>query len=246
MEKPRLLLTELMMPYPTETPFVCIFHDFEDSPEARFEIMAPDAQEAALRAVAWWKLQIEEGNVLCGEETLRIRVHGTGGVSIWDVWGAQGSYVAQVVKSEKPRTRLVSKGRYLRNLGEKGVNYAVGSFYGLLGVPLLLLSLLCIYVCFAVRYFLDTFLCLAMVSLGLSAGAFWGCKSYFRKAREMETVTPITRDNTGLLPPEETLLRPSEFSPSHQQAELLRAAPQGSETPSEELLRVVAGAREER
>ena len=52
-----------------------------------------------------------------------------------------------------------------------------------------------------------------------------------------ERVTPITRRNTGDIPEVESLVRPSDLPPSHQQAELLRAAKPGQETPPEELLR---------
>jgi hypothetical protein len=62
-------------------------------------------------------------------------------------------------------------------------------------------------------------------------------RNLFREAKAIERVAPITRHNTGHLPAAETLVRASDLPPSHQQAELLRAAPQGSETPAEELLR---------
>ena len=59
----------------------------------------------------------------------------------------------------------------------------------------------------------------------------------FKKGRKVERVVPITKRTTSTLPPEESLVRASNLPPSQQQAELLRAAQHGKETPSEELLR---------
>lgn len=133
-------------------------------------------------------------------------------------------------------TRLVSKGQYLKNIGEKGVTYVAGSFFGLLGIPPFCFFLFCCYKCLSAGELSWGFLYLAMVSLILSVGAFCGCRSFFRSAQEIEPMAPITRRNTGHLPAAETLVRPSHF-PTDPQAELLRAAPMGSETPPEELLR---------
>ncbi|MCW3094972.1 MAG: hypothetical protein JWL77_590 [Chthonomonadaceae bacterium] len=145
--------------------------------------------------------------------------------------------------SEKPQKRLVSKGQYLKTLGDKGASYAAGVFYGLLGVPFLLISLFCFVIGLYGLFFsgfpseISIVLFIAVISLILSMGAFWGCTSYFKRAQEIELVAPITRHNTDQLPAVETLVRASDAPPSHQQAELLRASPQGSETPPEELLR---------
>ena len=70
--------------------------------------------------------------------------------------------------------------------------------------------------------------CLAIIWLG---------KSMFKKAQRIEPVALLKRQSVIPLPEAETLVRASELPPSHQQAELLRAAPQGSETPVAELLR---------
>jgi len=66
---------------------------------------------------------------------------------------------------------------------------------------------------------------------------FVGAFQLFKKERTIERVAPITRHSTSFLPPKESLVRASDLPPSQQQAELLRAAPRGSETPTEELLR---------
>ncbi len=57
-------------------------------------------------------------------------------------------------------------------------------------------------------------------------------------------MVPVTRHKTGDLPEVETLVRASDLPPSHQQAELLRAAQPGQETSPEELLRATQGNRD--
>ncbi len=59
----------------------------------------------------------------------------------------------------------------------------------------------------------------------------------FKAATEVESVRLITPRNHHLAPPVETLVRASDLPSTHKQTELLRAAPQGSDTPAEELLR---------
>jgi hypothetical protein len=105
--------------------------------------------------------------------------------------------------------RLVNKRQYLTTLGEKGVTYAAGVFVGLLGIPLLLLSL---YLFYGISYGGIYFGGIAVVALAWSIGAFCGCKSFFKTAQEIESVAPITRHNTGDLPAVETLVRASDLS----------------------------------
>lgn len=150
--------------------------------------------------------------------------------------------------SDKPQKRLVSKGQYLKTIGDRGVTYASGVFYGLLGVTFLLLSL------FSFGYFffiaclgsIDSFLLgIGVLLLILSMAAFWGCKSCFWRATESEDVAPITRHNTGNLPAAETLVRASNLPPSQHQTELLRAAQYGKESPVGELLRAGESSRKD-
>lgn len=124
------------------------------------------------------------------------------------------------------------------------MTYVGGIFLGLTSVSLLLISLVSFYRCFSSGEFSEGFLFGAVVSLCWSVGLFCGCKSFFTSAREIEPVAPITRHNTGDLPAVETLVRPSELPPSHQQTELLRAARHGQETPAEELLRATSTQQE--
>jgi hypothetical protein len=92
------------------------------------------------------------------------------------------------------------------------------------------------------------------LSMVLALGGTWGAlgiltlwvgKSMYTRAGNMEPVTLITRHNIADLPAVETLVRASALPPSHQQSELLRAAPQGSETPPEELLRATTNSKDE-
>jgi len=70
----------------------------------------------------------------------------------------------------------------------------------------------------------------------LCGGAFFLSSCLFKKEGKIERVVPITQHNTSSLPPAESLVRASSIPPS-QQAELLRSAQYGEETPAEELLR---------
>jgi hypothetical protein len=63
---------------------------------------------------------------------------------------------------------------------------------------------------------------------------WWGSRKSWKTVRAIQ---PLNFADTTALPETETLVRASDLPPSDQQAELLRAAPQGSETPPEELLR---------
>jgi hypothetical protein len=72
------------------------------------------------------------------------------------------------------------------------------------------------------------FLLLTAIPLWLESRDSW---------KTVRALQPINFADTTAIPEEETLVRASDIPPSHQQAELLRAAPQGSETLAEELLR---------
>ena len=141
--------------------------------------------------------------------------------------------------------RLVSKGHYI-------ITNAAKIVFGLLSVLLL--------VCFCLSLCLFIFCCVfpfgvfgemsevffrgSGVSLILSLGAFCVCMLFHMRARTIEPIVQVTRHNTGSLPEVETLVRASDLPPSHQQAELLRAAQPVQETPPEELLRATQGSRD--
>lgn len=78
-------------------PFVCTFPDFDDAGN-RVEIDASDAREAAVRAAASWEEDIDDYRVIRGEETLRVRVQASTLVSMWEVLGERGRYVAKAME----------------------------------------------------------------------------------------------------------------------------------------------------
>jgi hypothetical protein len=142
--------------------------------------------------------------------------------------------------SEKPKKRLVGWKQYIQTTAIKGGAYSLSAFCLCSGLLALLLSVLIL--CLGYFWSTDGPFGIAWLVWGGFIAAFgvvaiWGGKALFDKAKAIEPVAPITRHNTGSLPTVETLLRASVFPPSHQQADLLRAAGQGAETPPEQLLR---------
>ena len=133
--------------------------------------------------------------------------------------------------SGKPKTRLVSKGRYLCVMSTRTTLTAAYIFCGILGAAALVKSAL-LFLFEGGRGF--DFACGGAYMFYLSI-------SFYQQTLRIERVAPITHRNTHRLPPEESLVRPSELPPSQQQAELLRAAPFGRETPPAELLRATQG-----
>ena len=67
------------------------------------------------------------------------------------------------------------------------------------------------------------------------------CRKRKDNARALSSVELVTESGSHLLPLQDTLLRGSDLPPTGQQAELLRAAQAGLETPAEELLRSSSG-----
>lgn len=148
--------------------------------------------------------------------------------------------------SEKPKKRLVSKGRYVWLMTGKTTLLAASVCSFLIGGYWSFIMLILTYwklsdwkstnileiFCFTVGM-----LC-AIVPLCLG-------RYLLKKGQAVERVTPITRHTTSSLPPEESLVRASDASPSHQQAELLRATQHCKETPAEELLRASTDSKSE-
>jgi hypothetical protein len=143
--------------------------------------------------------------------------------------------------SEKPGKRLVSKGQYLRLLGKRtalsssaiGIACAGGILFLIVGVGLIRFGVFHQ----TLRQSMLSFFSILSVCCVAGIMAIRIAGNLFREAKAIERVAPITRHNTGDLPAVETLVRPSDLPHSHQQAQLLRAAPHGNETPVEELLR---------
>ena len=152
------------------------------------------------------------------------------------------------MSTEKPKKRIVSKGEYLSTLGTKGGLFSTAIVVGSVGLGFLLLAALSI-IQFAVSLrseigvgLFEIFKMLGgLIPGAIGLTAIWYCKVAIKSARDIEAVTPITRHNTGHLPEVETLVRGSDRPATAEQAELLRAAGQGAETPSEQLLRAAQG-----
>jgi len=138
---------------------------------------------------------------------------------------------------EKLKKRLVDKQEYVETKGVQGIGYSFAIASGSAGAVCLLNSL----------YFLmnglrpegnDAFCLIVSAVFGFLSAAAISLSIYiFNLGRKMPPIAPITPQNAKQLPEIETLVRASNLPPSHQQAELLRATSQGSETPPEELLR---------
>jgi hypothetical protein len=144
----------------------------------------------------------------------------------------QGVEAGRKRMSEKPGKRLVSKWEYVR---VTAVRTLVGSgfmFSVILGSLTLFPTISCFMwgQAFGVVFWGSWTACFLAIAV-----------SFYKKSEKIKHVAPITRHNTGHLPEVETLVRAADLSPSHQQAELLRAAKPGQETPAEELLRATSG-----
>jgi hypothetical protein len=141
--------------------------------------------------------------------------------------------------SEKPRKRLVSWQQCLGIKGVKGAGYSFSIVCILGGLLFLFFGLMFAASGLSERHIegpLEWILPGGFMS-GLGIATIRGGKMLFKYTKEIPPVQLITHHNTGQLPEVETLVRASDLPTSHQQANLLRAAPQGSETPAEELLR---------
>lgn len=141
----------------------------------------------------------------------------------------------------KSQKRLVSRGRYLYLSGKRmsltflhKFSYCAAVLCGLayiLGMNFLFDSL-----------WVNILFILASASL---AGILFIMSLRFSaKLSLMEDVLPITQENVSILSSGEILVRSSEAPLSPQQAELLRATPQGSETSPQELLRATNSGQE--
>jgi hypothetical protein len=142
--------------------------------------------------------------------------------------------------SENPQKRLVSMGQYLHITLTKHGIYTLGSVIRLTGFLVLPLLYTPPALPFFTALFRDNSLlrwAVLPIYVGFIYTSFTIADKVQNAAKKIETVAPITRHNTGDLPIVETLVRASNLPPSIQQAELLRAAQYGKDTPAEELLR---------
>jgi hypothetical protein len=133
--------------------------------------------------------------------------------------------------SEKPQKRLVSKGRYAWLMAVRAVLVSIALVCILIGLFFTRLWLL------MPHSIQGEPTCTVGILASICGGTYFLSFRLFKKERTIERVLPITKHTTSFLPPKESLVRASDMPPSHQQAELLRAAQMCHETPPEELLR---------
>ena len=150
--------------------------------------------------------------------------------------------------TQKPDKWIVSKRRYVANLGLKGAALS-------LSVGLLVLSLVCvplvIILLWVVTSLFRTDAQIAVVGFFILAFLAWGVvyiyrigKRELKEASQRKVGIPLTRANTGSLPAPASLVRASQKPPQAQEGMLLRAATQSEQTPIEELVRP-AGSQEQ-
>ena len=140
---------------------------------------------------------------------------------------------------KQSQKRLVSKGRYIWLIGNKVGLYSLVSLLlgiGLIGALLTLVSSVQVWMG---NQAINS--CIPPICFAITYPILWSARSLFRKATAIEPVQPVTERNAHRLPQKLTIVRSSEIPPTEQQAELLRAAQTGQETPPEQLLRAVAG-----
>jgi hypothetical protein len=151
-----------------------------------------------------------------------------------------------MMSETKPPRRLVGWKQYIGNIAVRVLGRSVARALlagGLLsfGFSIFVFAILSfnadlnahpIPIGFAPRYLVGGGLLGGLCMLGL-----WSAKVLLKRVEKIEPVGLITRHNTGNLPEVETLVRGSDIPVVVQQAELLRAAGQGLETPPEQLLR---------
>jgi hypothetical protein len=227
--------------------YVCTFIDVD--PDEQLEIDAHDAQEAAVRAAGWLEEQFDDYSVLKGEQALRIRVCGAEGVSAWEVLGAKGSYVAQAIegygspfRSEQARKRLMHWREYAATKVGNGIDYgfavaAAGiGIVGLVsGMAIIWLGILNFEDPSTVKWQIGCIIA-GSVLIGFAIVAMRAANEMIMAFSDRPPVQLVTRETARHMPSAEILVRASTMPPS-QQAELLRAAQHGKETPAEELMR---------
>lgn len=148
---------------------------------------------------------------------------------------------------EQPKIQLVTRGRYAILFSKWFFCFMLGMECGILGIGLLLFELYLVVVGIAIHYGTPieieipwhgplVFLHILLALLG--GTLIFASRKMFVKTQSGVPFTPITSENTHLLPPAESLVRAAMPGPQSQQAELLRAAPgEQTSTPQDQLLR---------
>jgi|SRR5579883_1179891 len=149
-------------------------------------------------------------------------------------------------KGRKRKRRIVTKEQYARSVGKRVALSSLGGLFVLLGLGgAALFGFLLLIVIFGHSYYPQlqnipnlgiteaVFASFTIISLGAS----WMGFDTVRRTIQSEPIQPLTRQNIGDLPAEQSLVRASEEPPAQSQATLLRAAAGQEETPEEQLLR---------
>ena len=136
----------------------------------------------------------------------------------------------------KTGKRIVSKGAYAAAFSMK-IGWCVGAFMFLMIVSLLAanaFSRIDMSIGWILAFLFLFVLCFLPLGLFILAHAF-------NKSQQVETGVPLTRHNTADLPVADSLVRASSEPLQAQEAVLLRAAAEGQQKPTDEMLRASAG-----
>ena len=154
--------------------------------------------------------------------------------------------------SEKPKKRLVGWAEYADTITQKSTAYCLAAVFGgggslslVSAVTAILKSVVKIVISGDSRdeFFISCSGSIPRIGLGLIG--IWIAVTLFKGARQVRSVALLTKHSAKGLPDVETLPRASYLPPSQQQAELLRAAQVGKETPPEQLLRATLENRQD-
>ncbi|MCW3100601.1 MAG: hypothetical protein JWL77_6219 [Chthonomonadaceae bacterium] len=134
----------------------------------------------------------------------------------------------------KPGKRIVSKGRFVANTGKKAALATYGTAVCLLGLGAIVVSSVSVLP----MLLHEGLLCLVGIATlgGCCFGLIYLGGKAVKEGKEIDAGVPLTRANTAHLPASDSLVRASSEPVQEQATVLLRAAVEGNETPSEQLL----------
>jgi len=124
-------------------------------------------------------------------------------------------------KPTEKSKRIVSKAAFIANTGKKAALASYGTAVCLLGLGALVVT--CVEAVPVTGIFMIMGCCLGLLCLGGKS---------MKEGKEIDAGVPLTRANTAHLSAADSLVRASSEPVQEQGAVLLRAAVQGSETPT--------------
>jgi hypothetical protein len=144
--------------------------------------------------------------------------------------------------TEKPKKRLVGWAEYCDAVSTRGATSLVAGALGFGGSLLLSVAGSAVILMLVQLWQRDISGAMFCAVVGAITGLFgaigtWLARFFFAEARKITPVALLTKASARDLPEVEVLVRGSDLPPPAQQAELLRAAGKGAETPPEQLLR---------